>query len=241
MGVERERRDSVAITWNGHAIEADLGDDVATALYAAGVRALGRSRKFHRPVGLSGSFVAGTKAQVNGLANVRLDRLPVRKDLVVETQNVWPCSRFDLLQLARLVPRRWLAGGFEHPAWLPSGTRRFQIWERMLRVAAGGGCAVAPDRPGAAVASERMTVDVAVVGGGPAGRNAAIAAAATGRSVVLISRGIMPGAFAQAMGATLPDLPTAVRVLAGFEAAAIYRGGRLVVAVPHDNGRTKLI
>src|SRR5579859_2197912 len=150
MGAERKQDGSVTITWNGRAIEAHLGDDVATALYAVGVRALGRSRKFHRPIGLSGGFVAGIKAQVNGLANVRLDRLPVRQGLAVETQNVWPCSRFDLLAAARLVPRLWLAAGFEHPSWLPSGTRRFQIWERMLRVAAGGGRAVAPGRTGLA-------------------------------------------------------------------------------------------
>ena len=241
MGVEREHGDSVTITWNGRAIEVHAGGDVATALYAAGVRALGRSRKFHRPLGLSGSFVAGIKAQVNGLANVRLDRLPVRKSLAVETQNVWPCSRFDLLQVARLVPRRWLASGFEHPAWLPSGSRRFQIWEQMLRVAAGGGRAVAPERPGTGVTSTMIRVDVAVVGGGPAGRCAAVAAAETGRSVVLISRGSTPGAFAQAMGAALPEIPPAVRVLAGFEAAAIYRGGRLLVAAPYDGGPTKLI
>ena len=149
MAAGRESGDRVAITWNGRAIEARLGDDVATALYAAGVRALGRSRKFHRPLGLSGSFVAGTKAQVNGLANVRLGSVARPRGLGVETQSVWPCVRFDLLQFARLVPRPWLAGGFEHPASLPSGTRRFQIWERLLRVAAGGGRAVAPERPGA--------------------------------------------------------------------------------------------
>ena len=132
MDAERERSDAVTIMWTGRSIEARLGDDVATALYAAGVRVLGHSRKFHRPIGLSGSFVAGVKAQVDGLSNVRLDHLLARKGLVVETQNVWPGLRFDLLRLARLMPRRWLAGGFEHPAWLPSGTQRFQVWERLL-------------------------------------------------------------------------------------------------------------
>jgi heterotetrameric sarcosine oxidase beta subunit len=241
MNVERERSGAVTIKWNGRRIEARLGDDVATALYAAGVRVFGHSRKFHRPLGLGGSFVAGVKAQVDGLANVRLDRLPVREGLVVESQNVWPDPRFDLLQCARLVPRSWLAGGFEHPNWLPSGTQRFQVWERLLRLAAGGGRAVAADRAGAAVAGERLAVDVAVVGGGPAGRSAAAAAASAGKSVVLISRGAAPGTFAQAMGTILPSLSPAVRALAGFEAAAIYRGGRLLIAAPHDGGCAKLI
>lgn len=241
MDADRERSGSVTISWNGRLIKAPRGDDVATALYAAGIRVFGYSRKFHRPIGLSGSFVAGVKAQVDGLANVRLDRLPAREGLAVEAQNVWPHPHFDLLQLARLVPRPWLAAGFEHPSWLPSGTRRFQAWERLLRLAAGGGRAVSADRSGAAVAGQRLTVDLAVVGGGPAGRSAAVAAATAGQSVVLISRSAVPGAVAHAMGATLPELPRAVQVLAGFEAAAIYRGGRLLVAAPQDGGPAKLI
>ena len=241
METKRETDDSVTITWNGRPIAAHRGDDVATALYAAGVRVLGYSRKFHRPLGLSGTFVAGVKAEVNGLANIRLDRLPVGPGLAVEAQNVWPGSRVDLLGLARLMPRRWLASGFEHPAWLPGGSRRFQLWERFLRVAAGGGRAVAPDRSGTVAAGENLTVDVAVVGGGPSGRTAAIAAATAGQSIVLISRGETPGAFARAMGTTLPELPPVVRVLEGFEAAAIYRVGRLLVAAPHGGGPPTLI
>src|SRR5260370_31597945 len=106
MDVEKGRDDPVIIRWNGRTIAARLGNDVATSLYAAGVRILGHSRKFHRPLGLSGSFVAGVKGQVDGLANVRLDPLPVRQGLVVETQNVSPHPRLDLLQLALRLPRR---------------------------------------------------------------------------------------------------------------------------------------
>jgi sarcosine oxidase subunit alpha len=241
MGADEKPAESVTIRWNGRPIVARVGDDVATCLYAAGVRVLGSSRKFHRPLGLSGSFIAGVKGQVDGLANVRLDREPVRQGLVVEAQNVWPHPRLDVLQLARLVPRRWLAGGFEHPMWLPSGTRRFQIWERLLRVAAGGAYPVKPDRAGAMVAGEALTVDLAVVGGGPVGRSAAIAAAQSGKSVLLISRGSVPGSVAQSLGADLPNLPSEVRVLAGFEVVALYRGGGLLVAAPHDGGPAKLV
>ena len=241
METDGRQAEPVTIWWNGRPIEARGGDDAATALYAAGIRVIGHSRKFHRPLGLSGSFLAGTKGQIDGLANVRLDRTPVRPGLVVESQNVWPHSRLDLLELARLVPRSWLAGGFEHPNWLPGGSRRFQLWERLLRIAAGGGRAVRADRPGSVVSGQALSVDVAVVGGGPAGRKAAVAAAAAGKSVALISRGTLPGAGAQALGASLPALPPAVRVLAGFEAAALYRGARLLVAAPYDGGPATLI
>ena len=82
---------------------------------------------------------------------------------------------------------------------------------------------------------------MAVVGGGPAGRRAAIAAAEEGRSVLLISRDRQPGRFASAMGEVLSSLPASIRLLAGWEAVALYRGGRLLLAAPHDGGPAAVI
>jgi sarcosine oxidase, subunit alpha len=245
-GAKSER---LTIFWNGRPIEARAGDSAAAALHRAGIRGIGCSRKLHRP--LSGDLVLGAQAQlVDGpwgrVPNIRLERLAVRPGLRLCTQNVWPSPRFDLLQLARLIPRRWLRAGFEHPQALPSGSRRFEIWERVLRFLAGGGDAVSPSRQGTILPGEKITVDLAVVGGGPAGRRAAVAAAGEGRSVLLISRSLRPGRFATAMGEALPALPlngssTGIRVLAGWEAAALYRRGRLVLAAPHDGGPAAVI
>ena len=92
------------------------------------------------------------------------------------------------------------------------------------------------------VAGEQVTVDVAVVGGGPVGRSAAVAAARRGTvGDPDLPRMPRPALSRKPWARTCRDLPPAVRVLAGFEAAAIYRGGRLLVAVPHDGGPTKLI
>src|SRR5207248_7184988 len=194
-----------------------------------------------RPLGLSGVFLAGVKGHVGGLPNQRLDLTPVHAGLALRPQNVWPDSRFDLQRLARLIPRNWLRGGFEHPAWLPGGSRRFQIWESFLRLMAGGGDAVHPNRPGASLPGERLAADVAFVGGGPAGRRAARQAAESGRSVILVSRGSRPGAIAEALGGDLPALPDSVLRLAGHEAVALYHQGRLLVCTPRTGGPAKLI
>jgi len=231
----------VVFTWNGRRVEARSGDSIAAALHAAGVRLIGRSRKFHRPLGFGGSFVAGMQAEVDGIPNSRLDRIAAREGGRVAAQNVWPCARFDLLRFARATPRRWLRAGFEHPRWLPSGTRRFELWERFLRFVAGGGDPVPPARGGEIEPGARIAVDLLVVGGGPAGRRAAIAAAREGRSVVLVSRGRDPGEFARAMGVTLPELPASVRLLTGHELVALYRRGTLAVAAPHEGGPATLI
>jgi sarcosine oxidase subunit alpha len=240
-GAEGER---LTIFWNRRPVEARAGDSVAAALHRAGIRGIGCSRKLHRP--LSSDLVLGAQAQLDdgplgGVPNIRLDRLAVRPGLQLCTQNVWPSPRFDLLQLARLIPRRWLRGGFEHPRALPSGSRRFEVWERMLRFLAGGGDALSPSRRGAILPGEKITVDLAVVGGGPAGRRAAVAASGEGRSVLLISRSLRPGRFAAAMGEALPALPKAIRVLAGWEAAALYRRGRILLAAPHDGGSAAVV
>jgi len=233
--------DRVIIRWEGWPVEARAGESVAAALYAAGNRTLARSRKFHRPRGLSGSFVAGVLARVDDVPNVRLDGTVVRDGLDVRTQNVWPNGRLDLLHLARLIPRRWLRVGFEHPRWLPSGTRAFDRWEGFLRFMAGGGDQPDARAAGAVLAGERLAADTVVVGGGPAGRAAAAHAASLGRSVVVVSRGPELGAFAAAMGVALPAVPPSARVLAGTEAFALYRGGTLVGCAPRDGGPAVLI
>ena len=229
----------LTIFWNGRPIEARKGESAATALHRAGIRGIGCSRKRHRP--LSYGLVLGLQAQLDGIPNIRLDRLAVRAGLALRSQNVWPSPGFDLLRFARLIPGRWLRGGFEHPRALPSGSRRFEIWEGILRFLAGGGDAISPSRPGALQPGEKIAVDLAVVGGGLAGRRAAIAAAEEGRSVLLISRDRQPGRFASAMGEVLSSLPASIRLLAGWEAVALYRGGRLLLAAPHDGGPAAVI
>jgi sarcosine oxidase, subunit alpha len=233
--------DRVIIRWEGRPVEARAGDSVAAALYAAGIRTLAYSRKFHRPRGLSGSFVAGALARVDGVPNVRLDGMAVRDGLDVRAQNVWPGQRIDLLRVARLLPRRWLRAGFEHPRWLPSGTRTFDRWEGFLRFMAGGGDPPDARVAGAVLAGERLAVDTVVVGGGPAGLAAAAHATSLGRSVIVVSRSTQPDAFAAAMGMTLPALPPSVRVLAGTETFALYRHGTLVGCAPRDGGAAVLI
>ncbi|MBN2990675.1 (2Fe-2S)-binding protein, partial [Pseudomonas cedrina subsp. fulgida] len=120
------RGEGVEFFWNGRPMQGRQGESLATALLANGIRTLAWSRKSHRPLGYSGSYVAGVLARVNGVPNVRLDLLPVSVGVQVEMQNCWPGPAFDLLRLARLIPARWIQGGFEHTNLVPSGTVLFQ-------------------------------------------------------------------------------------------------------------------
>ncbi|MEX1107580.1 MAG: 2Fe-2S iron-sulfur cluster-binding protein [Dongiaceae bacterium] len=239
--LDRAAGESLAISWNGRRIECRVGDSVAAALYAAGIRRLASSRKFHRPIGLSGIYPAGSLLRIDGMPHQRADRIVVRDGMDVREQNVWPSSQFDLLRLMRLLPRKPFEAGFEHPAWLPSGTRRFDRWEALLRYLAG--IADPPDskRAGAPIPGDLVAFDVAIVGGGPAGRAAAIDEARAGKSVLLVSRGHTPGAGARAMGAALPDLPPSVRIVAAAEAFGLYRRGTLLGIAPFDGSSATLV
>jgi sarcosine oxidase, subunit alpha len=175
------------------------------------------------------------------MPNQRADRIVVRDGMAVSEQNVWPSTRIDLLRAMRFLPRKPFEAGFEHPSWLPSGTRRFDRWERWLRFMAGVADPPVVDRAGSPVAGERIAVDVAIVGGGPSGRAAAIEAARTGKSVLLVSRGRIPGARAAAMGADLPDLQLSIRVANAAEAFGLYRRGTLLGVAPFDGTAALLV
>lgn len=231
----------VAFTWNGRTIEGREGDTIGAALHAAGITTLGRSRKRHRPIGLSGSFVSGSLATVDTRPNVRLDREPLAAGLAVRMQNTWPSTDLDLLSLTRLLPARMTYAGFEHTNLMPSGTRRFEAWEKLLRFMAG--VADAPPAPNERTAPKgtRVAVDTVVIGGGPAGRIAASAAAQRGERVMLISRSVLPGQSAARMGGSPAELDHRVDVRGGLEAFGIYREGTFVAAAPMDGAAGALI
>jgi sarcosine oxidase, subunit alpha len=232
----------IPFTWNGRRLHARSGDTIAAALWRHRVLALGVSRKRHRPLGISGAFLQGALVQVDGLPHVRADETRVTPHMRVSRQGAWPSARCDVLRLLELIPASWTRGGFEHPRWLPGGTRRFELWERLLMFLAGQVSlgARAPGAP-ARARGRRWDGDVVVVGGGPAGRAAANGAAASGLRTCLLSRSDPPGMLAQALGVPLPDLDPRVEVLARHRAAGVYRRGTVVLAAPVDSAQAASI
>lgn len=218
------------IFWNGDPIEAREGDMAVDALLRRGIRSIGVTRKRHRPLGYSGSFVQGVMAEVDGRPNVRLDQVAVRDGLRITAQNVWPGPKLDLLKAARLLPAKRVRGGFEHPNWLPSGTKRFERWETLMSFLAGEG-SLSPEFPATRVVpGEKLTTDVVVAGGGRSGREEAARLAKAGKRVALVSRRAIEG-----------PLPATVTVLAHHEVFGAYRQGRLIGAAPLDPEKPAIV
>jgi len=164
-------------------VEAKPGDTLAAALYRNGQRIFSRSFKYHRPRGL---FCVSGKCpnclmNVDGAPNIRTCITPVRDGMKVKSQNAFPSLETDWLSITQrfdwLMPVGWYYKTFTHPAM-------WHAVEPAIRKVAGLG-EVFPSRT-SEYEHAWMHADTAVIGGGWAGMQAAVAAAERGEQVVLV-------------------------------------------------------
>jgi sarcosine oxidase subunit alpha len=181
--------DPIHLVVDGKRVEARQGEPVAVALAAAGRLVLGRSVKYHRPRGAvcySGRC-DGCLMRVDGVQSVTTCRLPASDGLVVETQNVVGSARRDLL-----AATDWFfPGGMNHHEMFTWNEQVNKVMQKVARRIAGIG--ELPDGLVAPTEVHDDTVDVLVLGGGPAGLRAAARCAAAGRSVALVDEEPVPG------------------------------------------------
>jgi len=175
----------IVFEFNGKSYTAFEGDTIASALWAAGVRVLGRSFKYHR---YRGAFAltsgdSNTMVQINDEPNARASTTLVEPGLVVKSQNTWPSLNTDIMSLtgfgSRLMPVGFYYKTFIRPKAL------WPTYEKVLRHAAGLGV-ITTDIPDAYFDKKYEFADVLVIGGGPAGMSAALSAAGAGARVLLL-------------------------------------------------------
>ncbi|MFQ5614186.1 MAG: FAD-dependent oxidoreductase [Anaerolineae bacterium] len=181
--IDRARR--FEFEFNGKTYPAFEGDTVASALWAAGVKVLGRSFKYHRPRGAFAMTSADTNTlvRVGDEPNVRASTRPVQPGMVVRPQNAWPSLNADVMSLTSLGSR-FLPVGFYYKTFIRPRAL-WPVYEKVLRHAAGLGH-VTPDAPDTCYDKKYEFADVLVIGGGPAGMSAALHAAGAGAEVLLL-------------------------------------------------------
>ena len=181
--IDRTRR--LDFELEGKTYRGFAGDSIASALWAADVRVLGRSFKYHRPRGV----LSLANHDVNALLddgrslNLRADVTPLAAGMRLSPVNVFGTLAHDRAHLldrfSRFLPVGFYYKAFFKPKW------SFPHWERGIRKLSGLG---KPDfeAPRVRTPNRHVFCDVLVIGAGPSGMAAALAAGRAGAKVMLV-------------------------------------------------------
>jgi NADPH-dependent 2,4-dienoyl-CoA reductase/sulfur reductase-like enzyme len=184
-----DRTQAQSFRFDGKRYEGFAGDTLASALLANGVRLVGRSFKYHRPRGILSAGPEEPNALVELRAGAR--REPNTRATVTElyhglearSQNRWPSLAFDLLSVNGLVSPA-LVAGFYYKTFMWPASFWEKLYEPLIRRAAGLGRGAGHEDPDHYEKAFAFC-DLLVIGGGPAGISAALAAGRTGARVIL--------------------------------------------------------
>ncbi|NPT40379.1 FAD-dependent oxidoreductase [Paraburkholderia sp. 1N] len=228
-----DRNTTLDFSYEGKRYKGFAGDTITSALWASEVSVLGRSFKYHRP--------RGVLSLANHDVNVMLqdgERINVRADVteVIAGANwhsvntVGGVAGDRARWIGKLAP--FLPVGFYYKAFYSK--RWFPRWERMFRNMTGLG-KVEFDAPHIRTPKRYGFCDVLVIGAGPSGLSAALAAAKRGADVVIVDENARLGGSGtyqiggdEARFQAVRELDDAVRahprirVMTGTLAAAYY-------------------
>jgi len=187
MGLLIDRGRPLRFIFDGQACQGFAGDSIASALLGNGRWLLSRSFKYHRPRGplsLAGQD-ANTLVQLPDEPNVLADMQAAHDGQVVEGQNFNGSLEHDrdayLGKFSRFMP----VGFYYRSFYKPKGM--WKVWEPLIRKKAGLGVLDLNFKP-QYYDKAYLFVDVAVIGGGPAGLRAALDAANAGAKVLLVEQ-----------------------------------------------------
>jgi sarcosine oxidase, subunit alpha len=190
-----DRSRPLVFTFDGLDYQGYAGDTLASALIANGMHLVGRSFKYHRPRGIlsagaeePNALVTVARGAGRVTPNLRATQIELINGLSATSQNRWPSLKVDLGAFNDLFSPLFGAGfyykTFMGPRLLGKNWAWARIYEPMIRRAAGLGAPPREPDP------DRYTrtfdhCGVLIVGAGPAGLAAALAASESGSRVVV--------------------------------------------------------
>ncbi|WP_016853745.1 sarcosine oxidase subunit alpha family protein [Halomonas smyrnensis] len=199
--IDRSRR--LSFTFNGKTYQGHAGDTLASALLANGVDIVNRSFKYSRPRGI---FAAGAEepnalvqlgvSEAGQVPNVRATQQALYDGLTARSTNGWPNVQRDLMGLVGKLGGGFMPPGFYYKTFMAPASM-WMTYEKVIRKGAGLGRSPLESDPDI-YDHMHQHCDVLVVGAGPAGLAAALAAARSGARVIVADE-------QEEMGGTLLD------------------------------------
>ncbi len=228
------RGEAVELTIADAKIRAFTDESIAAAALASGTRVLSRSLKYHRPrtfFCLEG-HCSGCLVRLSGVPNMRACQSPCTPGAVIEGQNAFPSAQVDLLGAVDFLFSR----GLDHHTLMTGSSVLNRLANKVVRQLSGLG--KLPDRPSedGLPQVKQFDVDVCVIGGGPAGLEAATATARAGKRVVLVDDQLRPGGSMRAdprTGRTTAETALAAAVQAGVR---VLERSTAIGYFPEDQG-----
>ncbi len=192
LGEWIDRSQSLTIRFDGQRYAGHPGDVVSSALWAAGVRVLGRSFKYHRPRGILSlaNHDVNTLMTDDAHINLRGDVSPLAEGMDLRAVNTAGGARADRRRLFDKLSA-FMPVGFYYKAFhRPKALAHF--WERFFRRMAGLG-EINVDSPRLYTPKRYDFRDLLVIGAGPSGLAAGLCAAHSGASVLIVEENAQAG------------------------------------------------
>jgi methylglutamate dehydrogenase subunit C len=192
-----DRSQVLSFRFDGRHYTGFSGDTLASALLGAGVKLVGRSFKYHRPRGIlsAGSEEPNALVELRSgarrEANTRATVAELFDGLEARSQNRWPSLGFDLGAINSLLSPIFVAGFYYKTFMWPAAFWE-KLYEPLIRRAAGLGKASMEADPDEYEKAHAFC-DVLIVGAGPAGLAAALAAGRSGARVILCDEDFVLG------------------------------------------------
>lgn len=185
-----DRKAPLSFSYNGKVYPGFVGDTLASAMLANGIDVIGRSFKYSRPRGIVAAGAEEPNAimqigatEATQIPNVRATQQELYNGLVCNATNGWPSADFDMMSTLGTAGGKMMPPGFYYKTFMYPQSM-WDTYEKYIRKAAGLGRSPLENDPDR-YDHYNQHADLVIVGAGPAGLSAALAAAKSGARVII--------------------------------------------------------